>query len=846
MDSEGGDEVSVKILKKALGALALLAVGLAQGAGPLYTTDKPGKPQPLRWNTSKPIPVYTDLGVYAYDVDGVTPFITNKRAQEMVAFAVKQWSDVKTSTWKGYVAGDFTKVPSIGVDITAANVDKVYGQYNGGGMHVIFDTDGAILENYFGVPKDAVLGIAFPEIAEDTDGDGYEDTIVEATALMNGYAVNIVDTDGRLFTGIMTHEFGHALNLSHSQVNGQLAFFSVPGYYDLYPGVPGCVTPMHHPGYGGTDTPIQYIETMFPFIDPSHEIGYQMSTVDMPDDIAAISNLYPTATYRSSTGSIAGTLRLKDGRTPYSGINIIARNIKNPLGDAVSAMTGDQTQGKVGPDGRFQINNLKPGQQYVVYMEEIVAGGYPTNPRALVSEAEYWNAAESANPASDKACDATPITAMAGSTAKADMTFNGYDNGVDYYPVVDANLVKLSKNGSKASGVYYSTAFSWDIKKGIEVLPENILATQGGMDRSGDVFLINTDLDGNGISSAALWEKGKITNLGSLNKDKCGGSGSIGPSSSYGFALSDDGKTAVGMAFVDADGDGYCADGGKPEILPVIWTEKRGMRKLDTSGYDFATEGWIRAQAISGDGSVVLGETNYSKAMAWVEEGKRIDLFALYGGVNAYAVNQDGSRVVMDSIKKVQKVIDGQSYEDWISNGAIVWNGKTGSKSAITKLPVMRWCIDMPMPSYVDWFGNLVEPCANGAAAVQAEFGVIPMQINDTSDDGRVMVGRAGSWNTGSFEGVMYLDGLGWIKLSDFFRKQGVAEAYRYGLQNPIAVNAAGDEMIGGLLGVNQTWYVDMKNVFVCENGRDNKVSFPESFVKKVKDGAKMGRCKHQ
>ena len=47
------------------------------------------------------MPVYTDLGVFTYDVDGVTPFITNQRAGEMVAFAVKQWSDVPSSTWRG-------------------------------------------------------------------------------------------------------------------------------------------------------------------------------------------------------------------------------------------------------------------------------------------------------------------------------------------------------------------------------------------------------------------------------------------------------------------------------------------------------------------------------------------------------------------------------------------------------------------------------------------------------------------------------------------------------------------------------------------------------------------------
>jgi hypothetical protein len=91
----------------------------------------------------------------------------------------------------------------------------------------------------------------------------------------------------------------------------------------------------------------------------------------------------------------------------------------------------------------------------------------------------------------------------------------------------------------------------------------------------------------------------------------------------------------------------------------------------------------------------------------------------------------------------------------------------------------------------------------------------------------------------------MWVDGLGWIKLSDFFRKQGVAEAYQYGMDNPIALNGAGNEMIGGLAGVPMTWYVDMKRVHVCQNGQSSKVGFPAAAVNAVKGGAVLGRCEH-
>ena len=80
-------------------ALALVS-GAAQAAGPLFTTGG-DEPQPYRWDTSSgPIPVWTDGGgAFTWDYDGVTPFITIERANEITQFAFDQWSDVSTSTF---------------------------------------------------------------------------------------------------------------------------------------------------------------------------------------------------------------------------------------------------------------------------------------------------------------------------------------------------------------------------------------------------------------------------------------------------------------------------------------------------------------------------------------------------------------------------------------------------------------------------------------------------------------------------------------------------------------------------------------------------------------------------
>ena len=89
-----------RISKAAIGLA--LACGTAQAAGPLYLQGT-SPPRPYVWDTSKgSIPVWTDGGgAFTYDFDGVTPFITIERANEITQFAFDQWSDVPTATLPG-------------------------------------------------------------------------------------------------------------------------------------------------------------------------------------------------------------------------------------------------------------------------------------------------------------------------------------------------------------------------------------------------------------------------------------------------------------------------------------------------------------------------------------------------------------------------------------------------------------------------------------------------------------------------------------------------------------------------------------------------------------------------
>ncbi len=806
-------------------AIACMIAGVAataQAAGPLFLSSGED-PTPLRWNTDNgAIPVYTDGGeAFTFDFDGVTPFLTIERADELTQRALDQWSGVETSTFEATIAGTIESRTGV-ADVTGENVADFIGVEKGYGFWMLYDTDGSIMEEFFGVSRESVLGIAFPEFA-------VGDEIVESKVIMNGWAVSAGDTEGDFVSGVFTHEFGHALNLSHSQTNGHLAQISGPApfFQELYAGPEGCVDPTYSARFeafappGSQIASPEFTETMYPFIDSGSVDGFLQGTVDHPDDIAGISDLYPAPDYFDSRGSITGTLRLKDGSTEYSGINVIARNLNDPLADAVSGMTGAYTQGRIGPDGRFVINNLTPGEEYIVYIEEIVAGGFPTSPQRLVSVPEYWNSAESSDPLSDDACEFTPIVAEAGVAKQADITFNGFDKGITFTPLVDAFATDMSKNGRTVAGSLASTVYFWNRSQGFTVLPPEFIApsASGQIDRNGKRLLVETDPDGNGISEAAIWTQTGTIEIGDLNGNVCGGSSANGVSAATPWAISDDGRTVVGLSGIDLDGDGECQSSFTGELAPFIWTASDGIRPLDTASVDWSTTQFIRADKISGDGRVVLGRAGFRNSVAWIDDGEIIDLTTEFGALEATASNYDGSRVAL--------VTD---------EGTKLWNA-TGDGS-LTDIGGLKWCVDLPFQTF---FQDFCEEF--GAEAVQEELGPIPVSVTDMNDKGTVAVGVAGNGRTG-FVGGIWFEGVGWMDIEEFFRVQGVIESFNWPFQQPLALSANGTELVGQPgPGFPLSFFVEMEQVFVCHRGKSIQVGFPNTMLNRVRRGAEIGRC---
>jgi hypothetical protein len=405
-----------------LGILA--GAGTALAGGPLVLFN-PDTRTPYAYPPGT-VDVYTDLGP-----NGI---LTNDESDTLVARGFAEWTNVSSSYFAAAIAGEIV-VGGVPTDITLANVDSIIStegneRFNGGGIHVIYDSDGSITSGFFGAPP-GVAGISSPEFADDNAPD-----LLESWTVLNGSVIDPGDTSppGANFAGVYTHEFGHAINLSHSQCTGAVFFFLDND------GAAGCSSLSD-----GFPAPSQ-VETMYPYINiQPGGTGPGQATVDLLDDIGPLSDIYPAGGWPTGTGTISGTVFLPDSVSQISGVNVIARNLADPLGDCVSAMSGDYTQGldsDPSEDGLYTLTGLTPGAQYVVYVDAIVDGGFPTTPTSVVFPEEYWNGAwETGDVETDTACVFVAITAAAGVTTTADIYLNGAAGAL---PMGDDDAVNVS------------------------------------------------------------------------------------------------------------------------------------------------------------------------------------------------------------------------------------------------------------------------------------------------------------------------------------------------------------------------------------------------------------------
>ena len=805
---------------------ALLASATALAGGPLELVQVGGTMKPARWEGT--VQVWLDRGSLStrctqrddnWNCLAYEELLPEQAGDDLVAAAVAQWSSVPTSSFRATVAGRSA------VDITGANVGTVIGASNGGGIQVIYDADGSVIGSLTGGSGYGVLGIASPEMLAGPDST----QIVEGWLIIGGAWLEV--TEAGPISGVVTHEMGHAINLAHTQTNGYYARNAPAPEFGLPAG----------PEQAGPDQcgvaidrypSTAEIETMYPLVNPYADSprynSPAMATVDIADDMSALSALYPAPGYMASTGTLKGKVVAKDGSSQLTGINVIARRVDagaNPFAGAMSRISGDLTQGRMGADGNFVLTGLVPGASYVVYIDELATGAFSTPKSILLGPEEYWNSGESGDATVDDACEATALTLAAGEVRELTIAVNGVLNAPTFTHVPYALSSALSDDGKRVVGVHGNMSapyWVWDRQTGVsEIGGQGFLGAISGDGRVvGGSTGVNVDTEWGPIvqEQAALWTR--ATGWKSIAPDIPG----CGLYQATIFDLSRDGSTAVGN---------YWTGCATEDVYAWVWNAKTGHRLLpkaregktcnfpDGSG-TFVCEGDARVNAVSADGSVFGGFESFPELGARVGaiwRGGRVTLLRDPKGRNPFD-GYTGEVLGMNSSGTI--AVGGQIGPEALE--AYMWRANRGVKG-LGRLPG-RFCqLDE----------NLQVVCNDVLRETAA---------NSVSDDGRVVLG-------GSFgEAAIWTPHMGWMLLSEFLERQGVLEASRWFLLGAV-VSGNGKAIAGTAIPLSADYFhafhIKMDRVFVCA-GKGNKartlsVDFPKAMDQWVRWGATVGLC---
>ncbi|KAA3615975.1 MAG: T9SS C-terminal target domain-containing protein [Calditrichaeota bacterium] len=327
--------------------------------------------KPYTWNVAQfPIKYHLDQGNCG--------LLSNATMSQLVQNNIAKW----TTSQIRYSSVQFSNGGSLSSDIKTAEEFEQIRLAQDGKNPIVYDVDGSIIEA-LGMPP-GVIGFASPVYVTNT---GF---IIKGIAVFNGNFLDGDPQDGyemntTEFGAIILHEFGHFLNLDHTQINGHHFINDTDPGFQLY-GTP----------------PVSSISIMFPLA-----LGLGEPTIPQADDIRAISELYPTSAYTAETKSISGRVFMTDGVSPLTGANVIARNNADPFMDVASNVSGALTsEDPNDPDvaGFYTIPGLKSGANYTIEVVNINAEfdesssvGPLDTPVALNSPEEFYNSGNESN-----------------------------------------------------------------------------------------------------------------------------------------------------------------------------------------------------------------------------------------------------------------------------------------------------------------------------------------------------------------------------------------------------------------------------------------------------------------
>lgn len=242
----------------------------------------PGGPLVLAGPSGNTPVTYASPSVTLHTESGGLGVRSNAAATTILQAGIDKWNHVTTATIN--LSIDQT---SLNIEVDETNSERYINNFNDALNPVIYDNNGAYIDNYYGVgASEDILGFSgsawIPSSA----------TYVEGFMLING---KITHTDAELLL-IFAHEGGHFLGIDHTQVNidNQESFFETPGM---------CET-----------TSNENYPLMYP-------VGCRATDSLHADDISAFSALYPAVSFNNSFGTLTGRF-LDDAGNAILGANI--------------------------------------------------------------------------------------------------------------------------------------------------------------------------------------------------------------------------------------------------------------------------------------------------------------------------------------------------------------------------------------------------------------------------------------------------------------------------------------------------------------------------------------------
>ncbi|MCB0327252.1 MAG: hypothetical protein KDD52_06510 [Bdellovibrionales bacterium] len=413
--------------------------------------------QPYAWDTSGALTCNRDQGGLGS--------VNNTAVNGYVDSALSSWANATASSPMSFsmcstTAQDIDAATS-GSNLAASHylnfVDFNAGSCVTPDFLYVYDEDGSIFQDLFGsvVSNTAgILGFASP-----LRFSGNEITC--GVVFLNGALFQMgadPDLSGtpETISSVATHELGHMLNFTHSQINSDI--FSA------------AANAAQH----------QYVPTMYFAV--SQTTGDSQLSLEL-DDQYAFMKLYDS-TALNAAGKISGsvTRRLGEG---VLGVNVLCRDIANPDQNVVSYPSGQDLDG----EGEFICGGL-PAGSYEVEIEPIQHAINDFDPFPPLIPGEKYNDDESFDPDLDSLSASTPVTVSLGNTTSdIDVVIN--ENGrLQSGPAVERSIV-----GQIPDYASFLSMPSGATKATISLVSQNLSADLDLYIKKGPEFSIASNVD---------------------------------------------------------------------------------------------------------------------------------------------------------------------------------------------------------------------------------------------------------------------------------------------------------------------------------------------------------------